>query len=294
MGYKRHLLAGIALGMMAARVAAAPMEPIPVVSLSPTTLVSSTYSVVITSPIVAHATASWRIASPAPFFPGEDLQFSIKWGIVVGGYSTLSIPEIVDVNGRPTYHIISTARSGGVVTAFYKVEDKNDVWLDRDALVTVRYEKRIREGRYRIEETSLLDQIHLRWTTRSFRLDRNSYEEKSGDLPANALDSFGSLYYVRTLPLEPGQSHTIDVHSGDKVYPLVVNVIKRETVKVPAGRFNCVLVEPILRGPGIFISKGKKLQVWITDDARRMPVRMRSEVFIGHVSAELTDFKTGR
>jgi len=74
------------------------------------------------------------------------------------------------------------------------------------------------------------------------------------------------------------------------VYPLVVHVLKREKIKVPAGKFDCLVVEPFLRGPGIFISKGKKLVVWLTADERRIPVRMRSEVFIGHVSAELTDY----
>jgi hypothetical protein len=236
------------------------------------------------------STGAWRAAPKAPFSVGEDLHFVIKWGVVVGGHSTLSVSEIVEISSRPTYHIVSTARSGGMVTAFYKVQDRNDVWLDQNALVTVRYEKKIREGKFRIEETSHLDQVNHRWKTNSFRIDKNKYEEKEGDLPPDALDSFGSLYYVRSLSLEPGQSHTIDVHNSDKVYPLVVNVIKREKVKVPAGKFNTVLVEPILRGPGIFISKGKKLQVWLTDDERKMPVRMRSEVFIGHVSAELIKY----
>jgi len=77
------------------------------------------------------------------------------------------------------------------------------------------------------------------------------------------------------------------VHSEDTVYPLMVKVKKRQTIKVKAGRFDCFLVEPQLRKPGIFISKGKKLEVWLTADERRMPVLMRSEVFIGHVSAEL-------
>jgi hypothetical protein len=82
----------------------------------------------------------------------------------------------------------------------------------------------------------------------------------------------------------------IDVYDAKKIWPLVVNIEKRETVKVPAGKFDCFRVEPILRQPGIFVSKGKKLQVWMTADAVHMPVLMRSEVFIGHVSAELVSY----
>src|SRR5205823_12646414 len=87
--------------------------------------------------------------------------------------------------------------------------------------------------------------------------------------------------------LEVGKSFTIDVHSGTKTWPLLVKVKKLEKVKVKAGRFLCYRVEPVLREQGIFISKGKKLEVWLTADEQHMPVLMRSEIFIGHVSAEL-------
>jgi hypothetical protein len=123
----------------------------------------------------------WRTEPRPPFMVGEDLQFVVRWGMVVAGYSSLSIPEVMEVQHRPTYHIVSTARSGGMAQAFYRVEDHNDVWLDEQALVTVRYEKRIHEGKYQIEETSLLDQPAHRWKTRSFRVDKNIYEEKEGD-----------------------------------------------------------------------------------------------------------------
>jgi hypothetical protein len=238
-------------------------------------------------PVAAASSDTWRSVTNTAFSGDEHLSFVVKWGIVTGGYSTLSIQGIETVNGRPAWHIVSEARSGGVVTAFYKVEDHNEAWLDREALVSVRYEKRIKEGKYRIEESTLLDQPRSRFHLQSYRLDKNRYEQKEGPLPPNALDVLGSLYYVRALPLAVGQSYTMDVLSGDKVFPLEVKVKKRERIQVPAGTFDTLLVEPFLRAPGIFIAKGKKLEVWLTDDARHLPVRMRSDVFIGHVSAEL-------
>ncbi len=133
-----------------------------------------------------------------------------------------------------------------------------------------------------------LDQTARTFHRTEIRHDKNdAIEEKRGDIPSNVLDVLSSLYYIRSLPLEVGKSFTIDVHSGEKTWPLVVNVKKLEKVKVKAGKFMCYRVEPVLRERGIFISKGKKLEVWLTADARHMPVLMRSEIFIGHVSAEL-------
>jgi hypothetical protein len=254
---------------------AAPFSSETVVSVSTSGVDASTY------------TYTWRKVPSSALRKEENLTFVMKWGIVTAGYSTLSIKGLETIGGRPAYHLVSEAKSGGVVSAFYKVEDRNEAWLDEEAVVSVRFEKRINEGQYRIEETTLIDQPHHHFRLQSYRLDKNVYEQKDGGVPPNVLDVLGSLYYVRLLPLIVGQTYTLDVLSGEKIYPLEVKIKKREIIKVPAGTFDTFRVEPLLRGPGIFVAKGKKLEVWLTADPQHVPVRMRSEVFIGHVSAEL-------
>jgi len=228
-----------------------------------------------------------------PFQEGEDLVFQIRWGVITGGYATLSVPSIDKIDGKSAYHILSEARSTGMVDAFYRVKDKNEAWLDTALPQSLRYSKTILEGKYSVDEVVELDQTAHKYHLTEVRHDKNNArEEKQGIIPASVLDVLSSLYYVRSLPLEVGKSFTIDVHSGDKTWPLVVQVKKLEKVKVKAGKFLCYRVEPLLRERGIFISKGKKLEVWLTADAHHMPVLMRSEIFIGHVSAELVRQKT--
>ena len=223
---------------------------------------------------------------------GEDLLFAIKWGIVKAGYSTLTIPKTETIDGKPVLHIVSEARSSGFVDTFFRVRDRNETWIDPEAQATIKYSKHIREGSYREDENVVFDHQAGRFHETSYRIDKDRHEEAQGAIPANVLDILGSLYHVRTQPLEVGQQFTMDVHSGEKVYPLVVIVKRRETVKVKAGKFDCFLVEPQLRSQGIFIQKGKKMEVWLTADTRHLPVLMRTEVFIGHVSAELVKNRT--
>jgi len=256
----------------------------PIVSISPNGISSSSQT--------AASTDTWRTVPNTAFQAGEDLFFVVRWGLVTGGHSTLAIHGIDQLNGRPAYHLVEDAHSSGLVDTFYSVHDRNDSWLDIESLTTLRYEKRVREGRYRIEETVDFDQMNHHFRDYSNRLDKGTTEYIEGDLTPNILDVLGSLYYVRTLPLEVGETYTIDVYDGKKIWPLVVTVKKREKVKVPAGKFDCFLVEPLLRQPGIFVSKGKKLEVWLTADRYRMPVLMRSEIIIGHVSAELVSYHT--
>jgi uncharacterized protein DUF3108 len=226
------------------------------------------------------------------FGEGEDLTFAIRWGVITGGYATLSVPSIDVVEGQPAYHILSEARSTGIVDTFYKVRDRNEAWLATAYPRSLRYSKKILEGKYSVDEVVELDQAARTFHTTEVRHDKNNAkEETKGEIPPNVLDVLSSLYYIRSMPLEVGKSFTIDVHSGEKSWPLLVHVKKLEKVKVKAGKFLCYRVEPVLRERGVFISKGKKLEVWMTADARHMPVLMRSEIFIGHVSAELVKLK---
>lgn len=222
------------------------------------------------------------------FKEGEDLTFAIKWGVITGGYATLSIPSVDQIGDQKAYHILSEARSTGVVETFYKVRDRNEAWMDTQQPRTLRYSKKISEGKYKVTETVELDQAAGTFHMTEIRHDKNdAKEEKKGAIPANVMDVLSSMYYIRSQPLEVGKEFTVDVHSGDKTFPLLVKVEALEKVRVKAGKFLCYRVEPVLRERGIFISKGKKLEVWMTADASHMPVLMRSEVFIGHVSAEL-------
>ena len=224
----------------------------------------------------------------------EQLSYAIKWGIVHAGTSSLSVQGVEDVAGQPAYHIVSEARSAAVIDAFYKVRDRNESWMDTRQPRSLKYARNIREGSYRIKEVITLDQEKRRFSEVSERLDKNRRETTEGDITPNVLDVLSSLYYVRTLPLEVGKEFVIDVHSSDKVWPLVLKVKGRETVRVHAGKFDCYRVEPVLREAGIFIAKGKKLEVWITADEKRLPVLMRAEIFIGHVAAELVNAKVSK
>jgi hypothetical protein len=230
--------------------------------------------------------------SPTAFREGEDLKFAIKWGMVTGGYSSLKVQNIEEIDGKPTYHVVAEAHSTGLVNKMYPVNDRNEAWIEPQSQSTLRYARKISEGKYRVEEQVVLNQQTHRFQQHWYRLDKKRYETREGAIPANVLDVLGSLYHARTLPLEVGKAYTIDVHSEDTVYPLTLKVLRRQTVRVKAGKFDCLVLEPQLRRPGIFVAKGKKLEVFLTADERHMPVLMRSEIFIGHVRAELVSHRT--
>jgi len=220
-------------------------------------------------------------ASVPPFGVGERFVFEIKYGFISAGSAVMGIPTIADERGYPCYHVVSLAQSNAFFSVFFTVKDVAESFLDVRALVPLRFEKRLREGDYRSHDIILFDhERHLA-----------VYPERDGrvvPLPLGAQDILSSLYYVRMMELKVGESVYIENHADSKNYPLEIRVLGKERVEVPAGTFDCIVVEPVMRTEGLFSHKGR-LTVWLTDDEYRIPVLMKSKVIIGSVAALLTE-----
>jgi hypothetical protein len=159
--------------------------------------------------------------------------------------------------------------------------------LDVDGLFSRYFFKALHEGSYHSSREILLDHAA-----------RRSYFRKGNDSPDTvallpfANDELSVLYYVRTQPLTVGTSIHVPVISGDTSRMIEVRVLARETVEVPAGVFKCLVVEPMLVAAGVFKQEGA-IKVWLTDDRLRMPVLMKSKVFVGSIFAELEEYRLG-
>jgi hypothetical protein len=225
-----------------------------------------------------------RVVTNQAFGVGERFEFSVGYGMIKAGTAVMEIPEIVKFTGKKCYHIISTAQSNKFFSVFFKVNDKVESLMDVHELYSLRFDKHLREGKFKADISMLFDQEnHL-------AIYNNGQDTFS--VPAYVQDVLSAFYLVRTRELKVGQSIFVDNHADKKNYPLEVKVLRKERIKVPAGTFDCVVVEPILRASGIFQQKGS-LTVWLTDDQVKMPVLMKSKVVIGSISTELTNYKLG-
>jgi hypothetical protein len=217
------------------------------------------------------------------FGVGEKLAFEISYGPIKAGTAVMEIRGITQLNGRDCYHVISTAKSNKVFSSFYKVEDRVESFFDQKGLFTWKFVQRLREGKYRADRFAEYDQVHHTVTTNKGTMD----------VPAYVQDVLSTMYYVRTQNLTVGEQLYVDNHSGRKVYPLAVKVHRRERVEVPAGSFDCFVVEPMLKAGGLFKHEGR-IWVWLTADEKKMPVLMKTKVIIGTVDAKLKSYRLGK
>jgi hypothetical protein len=223
------------------------------------------------------AAGPFRRVENRAFGQGESLEFEVAYGMVKAGTASMSIPDTAWIGGRPCLHIVTTAESSPFFSSFFTVRDRVESWTDAEGLFSWRFEKHLREGKYRSNRVERYDPARRLVFTR-----RDTVRT-----PPFVQDILSAFYYTRTQLLHPGQAFDIDCFGGKRVYPLRVLIHRREKTTVPAGTFRCVVVEPVLRDEGLFNQKGK-LTIWMTDDERRIPVLMKSKVLIGSIDVRLT------
>ena len=229
------------------------------------------------------AVASILGAQPVPvqntFAEGETLDYTVQWMKVTGGTARTTISPLDD--GR--YRITSVARSGGALGRLFRIRDEIETLVDRDDFSTLRIKKNLDErGDKKVETTTIENGVATRKRkhTRKFRV------------PAWVTDPISIIYHVRTLDLTPGKSYNLDLYADLKLYKVTVRVLRREVLQTPAGTFNCVLVEPDMMTAG-GVRREETLHIWYSDDDRHIPVRVRTDVDFGSITATLRSISSG-
>lgn len=199
---------------------------------------------------------------------------------------TVATSRETSPDGVPVHRIRLSAVSNEYVSRFYPVNTRYETWVDARDFSPVRFEKHAREGRYVSDEVEEFD------LSRRVAVWRDAKEVRgTGPIPEHFQDIISSFYFMRSVPLVPGQETRVDLYSRGKLYRLVVAVLAREKVETELGVFDAVKVQPRMHDSASASSVDKnkgKLFLWFTDDARRLPVMARTILPIGSVTARLT------
>ncbi len=244
-----------------------------------------TDSLEITRSVTLSAPGSSEVlpAPESPFRPGESLRFSVQYGFINAGSAWLEVGSATAPGGRPAFALVARAESNAFFSRFYKVRNRIESLWDREGRFTWRYAEDRREGKFRAKSEVRFDPL---------RHEAVYPDGESFAVPPSVQDALSAFYFARTQALPLGGSVIFDYHASRKSQPLEVRVLGRERVDTPAGKFDCVVIEPLLKAGGIFKSKGR-LVIWLTDDERRMPVLMKSKVLVGSISVVLQEVKPG-
>ncbi len=222
--------------------------------------------------ILAMTLPSATLASPL-LIDGERLEYEIRYLGLPAGKAYLEV-KLTENGEHPTYRITSRAQSSSWVSVFFEVDDLVFAEVDAQTYEVIRFEKHLREGSYRKD-------IAVVYKPNGIIV----FGDKVIRAQPGTRDVLSALYMVRGQDLKAGDELNIRTFDNGKTYSARVRVVGFERVSTKAGQFDCVIVQPEIE-EGIF-SKSGELLIWLTDDALRLPVLVKSSVGIGSFAAEL-------
>jgi hypothetical protein len=215
------------------------------------------------------------------------LAYNVEWRLIDAGKAKLSWSTGVQPS-HPGWQINLHLESAGLVSKLYKVNDDYTANLSPNFCVqdthTIAHEgSRQRDTVVHFDpEAKKASYLERDLVTRATVLSKET------DIPGCVRDVIGGMFFIRTLSLEPGHSVQVPVSDGKKTVSAKIEAQQREQIKVPAGTFKTIRYEAFLFNNVLYRRPGH-LYVWLSDDARKLPVRLqvRLRFAIGTITFEL-------
>ena len=221
-------------------------------------------------------------ASPTrPFRPGELATYQVEFSGIGVGSGSIRVDTGEVIAGAPTWRLIFAVRGG---IPFFRINDVMESWFDPIALVSHRFTQELREGPKRYSRHFDLLPAERRYVERG---------QAPAQSVAEPLDDASFLFFVRTQALEVGKTYEWDRYFKPEANPIRATVVRRERIRVPAGTFDAVVLQPTFRTKGIF-SEGGHAELWLADDSTRRVLQMKSRLSFGSLNLYLTSYTPGR
>jgi len=242
-----------------------------------------TLRVIVLSITLGFTSTVIAVEKKRPFHPGEKLVFEVKWQFIPAGEAILEVLPLETIDGAEHYHFVMTAKTYKYIDPLYKVRDRIDAYTDLEMTYSRLYKQKNR-GRRRKDIVLQFDPERQR-----VQYAKNGKKKTPISILSGSFDPLSVFYAFRFFELKEKGVLEVPVTDGKNCVIGEANVIRRETIRVESGTYDTYLVEPDLKHVGGVFKKSKnaKLKIWVTADARRIPVKIESEVIVGSFVGEL-------
>jgi hypothetical protein len=230
------------------------------------------------SPRVQAPASAARPERAVPFRTGETLTYDVSWStFLVAGTVVTTVKEKRQSFGSTAYYLVAEARPTPLLSSLYALYYKMDTLLDTSTLLSQRGSLYTEEGKRHSLKTTVFD----RKARRAF-FEHQSATTVKADFPieASTQDALSAIYVLRTIPLNTGAHLAMPVSDDGVKYTMTIDVAGQERVKTPLGEtagWKVVLAVSDDKGDAV----GRNLAIWISNDARRYPLKMQAELPLG-------------
>lgn len=243
----------------------------------------------ITITILLLLMAPLSIFSQQAFQEGEWLKFRVYYGIFNASYATLEVNN-TNLNNKDVFHVIGRGKSTGLLHLFFKVDDNYETYIDKNSNLPYRFIRKIDEGGH----TKDLQIDFNQELNRAYVFDRKHNENKTFTTQENVHDMLSSFYYIRNSlndnKLVAGQEFFMNMFFDNENHNFKLKFLGREILDTKFGKVATLKFRPYVMAGRIF-KEEEALTLWITDDKNKMPIRIKAELTVGSLNADLEEFK---
>jgi len=211
------------------------------------------------------------------FKKGEKLEYKVHYGPLVAGIASL---EVKTINNQ--YRFIAKGKSTGIFNFFFKVRDYYESIVNKTSLRPNEFYRDVNEGNYHKKESVFFN----------YALQQAETTRDTIPLPKNTQDILSIFYYLRTQnfkSLKVGESIPVQVYLDDEFMESKLYYLGTDTIKTKFGRIPCTKWAPELETGRIF-EDDYGMNLWISDDANKIPLQIKTKVFVGSIKIDLIKY----
>ncbi len=218
---------------------------------------------------------------------GEKITYRIKYSL----YFNFNVGEITfeinnkaeSIGGKDCFHAVAKGRTYGFYDPVFKVRDQYESYIEMQSILPFLFIRNVSEGDFKFNEYVVFNQ----------QKNMAKSTKRTQKIPPFTQDMLSSIYYARTIDYTRaayGQEYYIDAFIDDSAYHVGFKFMGRQTISTNAGKFRCIKLQPILIVDRVFKSEDQ-MNLWVTDDENKIPVRIESGISVGTVKADLVSYE---
>ncbi|MDT0675235.1 DUF3108 domain-containing protein [Autumnicola musiva] len=220
---------------------------------------------------------------------GEWLKFRVHYGWFNASYATLEVDE-TQLQGQPVYHVKGRGKSTGMLHWFFKVDDDYQTYIDRETGKPYKFIRKIDEGGY----TKDLEIDFNHNVNKAYVHDKKHNKKEVYSTGENVHDMLSAFYYIRnkikTDQLRPGEEMHMNLFIDDENMNFKIKFLGREIIKTKFGKVASLKFRPYVMAGRVFKEK-ESLTFWVSDDANKIPLKIKAELAVGSLDADLEEYK---
>jgi hypothetical protein len=224
------------------------------------------------------------------FQAGEWFRFRIHYGIFNASYATLAVSDSV-YEGKSVYYVSGRGKSTGLLGLFFKVDDHFESYFDKKTGKPYKYVIKTEEG-----PTTKDKEVYFDYDN-SIVTVKNNKKKNSDELPIkgnHVQDMLSVFYFLRNSidqrKIVANQEFALDMIYDDELFKFKLKFVKREILRTKFGKIKTLVFKPYVASGRVF-KEEESMTVWVSDDDNKIPLRIKADLAVGSIKADLDAFK---